>query len=99
MQQKLTSGAMRFLGLASVLVLGLVPVRLAMAQPSYVVEDLGALPGDSSSVGWGINENGDVVGWSNGPAGTRAFVYTDANGMVALPAAGQAPNHSPRHQR
>jgi probable HAF family extracellular repeat protein len=83
--QKLTSGAIRFLGLASVLVLGLVPVRLAMAQASYVVEDLGALPGDSSSVGWGINENGDVVGWSNGPAGTRAFVYTDANGMVALP--------------
>lgn len=85
MYQKLTFGSMRALGLASVLVLGLVPVRSAMAQESYVVEDLGALPGDSGSVGWGINENGDVVGWSNGPAGTRAFVYTDAGGMVALP--------------
>jgi len=85
MHQKLTLGSMRFLGLASVLVLGLVPVRSAMAQASYVVEDLGALPGDSSSVGWAINENGDVVGWSNGQAGTRAFVFTDANGMVALP--------------
>jgi len=85
MYQKLTFGSMRALGLASVLVLGLVPVRSAMAQESYVVEDLGALPGDSSSVGWGINENGDLVGWSNGPAGTRAFVYTDAGGMVALP--------------
>ena len=86
MHQKLTLGSMRVLGLASVLVLGLVPVRSAMAQESYVVEDLGALPGDSSSIGWAINENGDVVGWSNGAqVGTRAFVYTDADGMVALP--------------
>ncbi len=58
---------------------------VAVAQTSYVVEDLGTLPGDSSSVAWAINQNGDVVGWSTGPAGTRAFVYTDAGGMVALP--------------
>src|SRR5262245_19178005 len=57
----------------------------AHAQSSYVVEDLGTLPGDFSSIAWGINANGDVVGWSNGPNGTRAFVYTNLTKMAALP--------------
>jgi len=57
----------------------------AFAQAGYVVQDLGALPGDSSSVAWAINENGDVVGWSNGANGTRAFVFTNSGGMVGLP--------------
>jgi probable HAF family extracellular repeat protein len=51
----------------------------------YVVQDLGALPGDSSSAAMGLNELGQVVGWSNGPNGTRAFVYTDGAGMAELP--------------
>jgi len=37
-------------------------VRPAAAQSGYVVEDLGTLPGDDSSVALAINENGDVVG-------------------------------------
>ena len=60
-------------------------VSNATAQSRYVVDDLGALPGDSSSLAQGINANGDVVGWSNGPNGTRGFVYTDASGLVELP--------------
>src|SRR5687767_8065135 len=56
-----------------------------LAQAAYIVQDLGALPGDSSSIAWAINANGDVVGWSNGPNGTRAFVFTSSGGMVALP--------------
>jgi probable HAF family extracellular repeat protein len=73
--------------LAGVAVIGLthVTTRSALAQASYVVQDLGTLGGDSSSVAWAINEHGDVVGWSMGPNGTRAFVFTDAGGMVALP--------------
>ena len=55
------------------------------AQLSYVVQDLGALSGDTSSVAQAINAKGDVVGWSNGPNGTRAFVYRTLGGMVALP--------------
>lgn len=51
----------------------------------YVVQDLGALAGDSASVAFGINGRGDVVGWSSGATGPRAFVYTDGAGMVALP--------------
>lgn len=73
------------LRLASALVVALLAIRPALADTSYVVEDLGTLSGDDSSVAWGINENGDVVGWSNGSAGTRAFLYTDAGAMVALP--------------
>jgi probable HAF family extracellular repeat protein len=56
-----------------------------LAQASYVVQDLGALPGDSYSIALAINANGDVVGWSMGSNGTRAFLYTNAGGMVALP--------------
>jgi len=65
--------------------LGFAAPRPAVAQASYVVEDLGSLPGDDSSIAWAINANGDVVGWSNGPNGTRAFVYTNGGMMVALP--------------
>jgi probable HAF family extracellular repeat protein len=60
------------------------PAPPAPNRASYRVEDLGTLPGDDASVAMGINELGDVVGWSVGPAGTRAFVYTTAAGMTAL---------------
>jgi probable HAF family extracellular repeat protein len=71
----------------SVLALSLSPlaVRPALAQTGYVVQDLGALAGDTGSVAWAINARGDVVGWSNGPNGTRAFLFTDTGGLVALP--------------
>jgi len=64
---------------------GVMTTTPVLAQASYIVEDLGVLAGDSSSVAWAINANGDVVGWSMGPNGTRAFVYTKDRGMVALP--------------
>jgi probable HAF family extracellular repeat protein len=60
------------------------PAVGATAAPTYVVKDLGTLPGDYSSTAMGINTFGDVVGWSAGPNGTRAFLYTDASGMTAL---------------
>jgi len=59
------------------------PARAA-AGPTYTVQDLGTLPGDYSSTAMGINAAGDVVGWSAGPNGTRAFLYTNAAGMTAL---------------
>ncbi len=62
------------------------PARGVVAAPTYQVEDLGTLPGDDASVAMGINQFGDVVGWSVGPTGTRAFLYTDEDGMTALPA-------------
>src|SRR6188474_930312 len=59
------------------------PTRAATA-PTYTVQDLGTLQGDYSSTAMGINALGDVVGWSAGPSGTRAFLYTNAAGMTAL---------------
>ena len=67
-----------------VLALGFASATSALAQ-GYVVDDLGVLAGDSSSVAQAINANGDVVGWSMGQSGTRAFKYTTAGGMVELP--------------
>jgi probable HAF family extracellular repeat protein len=83
---ELWSGSVR-VGLAVAVAMGLAFVSAppAAAQAGYVVEDLGALAGDTSSVAWAINANGDVVGWSMGQAGPRGFVYTNAGGMVALP--------------
>jgi probable HAF family extracellular repeat protein len=74
------------LAMLAILGLGVVSVRPAVAQTSYVVEDLGVLAGDTSSAAWAINAHGDVVGVSTGPSGPRAFVYTDAAGLIALPA-------------
>ena len=67
-------------------------VAPALAAPAtYQVQDLGTLPGDYASVAMGINQAGDVVGWSAGPTGTRAFIYTNAGGMTALPAPANRP--------
>lgn len=54
------------------------------ATTYYVVKDLGALPGSTAAVAFGINSQGDVVGWSSVGTGHTAFVYTDAAGMIAL---------------
>jgi probable HAF family extracellular repeat protein len=93
MPRQCPSGSGFILSLPAVLLFGLVfaaagPVE---AQSGYVVEDLGALPGDTSSVAWAINARGDVVGWSNGPTGPRAFLYTDAAGLTALPGLPERP--------
>lgn len=73
---------------AAVLLSGVAPAAIAgvTPPPAYLVEDLGVLPGDSTSGAWGINAAGDVVGWSTGPAGSRAFLFTNDDGMVELPA-------------
>jgi len=58
----------------------------------YIVEDLGVLPGDTTSVAMAINELGQVVGTSSHSASHRAFVYTDGVGMVELPGLPDRPN-------
>jgi probable HAF family extracellular repeat protein len=66
------------------LVVGILPATASAQSLVYTIDDLGVLPGDNSAIAWGINESGDVVGWSNGVAGTRAFLFTDSAGMVEL---------------
>jgi probable HAF family extracellular repeat protein len=48
------------------------------------IRDLGTLPGDTSSEASAIDNNGDVVGYSKGPRGMRAFLWTQASGMQDL---------------
>jgi probable HAF family extracellular repeat protein len=50
------------------------------------MRDIGALAGGNSSVGRSINERGDVTGESTFGRGsaTRAFRFTEADGMVSL---------------
>ena len=48
------------------------------------LRDLGTLPGDTGSEGFGINNSGDVVGYSSGANGPRAFLWTSQNGMQNL---------------
>lgn len=41
-------------------------VASALAQPRYAVTDLGVLPGRDTSVATGLNDRGDIVGYSMG---------------------------------
>jgi probable HAF family extracellular repeat protein len=46
--------------------------------------DLGTLPGDSATEAVAVNNAGDVVGYSRGPVGMRAFLWTKSGGMEEL---------------
>lgn len=94
MRSKLVS--LTVIGLVAVATLGEGTPAAAETSPEYSVQDLGALPGDYASVAMGINEAGDVVGWSAGPAGARAFIHTTEAGMTALPALSGRPVTSAR---
>lgn len=63
------------------------PTLLRAETFPYTVEDLGALPGETHAIPFGINARGQVVGWS-GVYPNRAFVFTDGVGMVELPGPG-----------
>jgi probable HAF family extracellular repeat protein len=57
----------------------------AGAQLHYKVIDLGTLPGGNISNAYGVNDNGQVVGVSNGsPSVTHAFLWTKSTGMKDL---------------
>lgn len=57
---------------------------LAAGATTYTVTGLGTLPGGSSSVAFGVNDSGLVVGQSDTGVTTHAFSYTPAGGMVDL---------------
>ena len=48
------------------------------------VRDLGTLSGDYAGEGVAINNSGDVVGYSKGPRGMRAFLWNQTSGMQEL---------------
>jgi probable HAF family extracellular repeat protein len=68
----------------------------ACAATWYTVKSLGTLPGDTTSIATGLNNRGDVVGWSSGPGGYRGFVWTAVGGMQPLPGLPDRPRAFPR---
>ena len=48
------------------------------------MQDLGTLPGDKDSRAFGINDSGQVVGYSSGPHGITAFLWSSSTGMTSL---------------
>jgi probable HAF family extracellular repeat protein len=76
--------------------LALIAATPAGATTFYKVKDLGTLPGDTTSLATGLNNHGDVVGWSNGSNGYRGFVWTAAGGMVPLAGLPDRPRAFPR---
>jgi probable HAF family extracellular repeat protein len=55
--------------------------QFAKAQTSYTIADLGVLPGGNYSEADGVNNRGQVAGWSDlAPGQNRAFLYS--NGRV-----------------
>lgn len=64
---------------------GRASVRRATLWPSTGgVIDLGVLPGGGFSVAFGNNDAGAVVGISGSSAGSRAFIWTQAQGLQDL---------------
>lgn len=55
------------------------------AAPVYTLTDLGDLPGGNNlSQARGINDSGQVVGYSYASTGARGFIWDSVNGMVDL---------------
>jgi probable HAF family extracellular repeat protein len=61
------------------------PPPLALAV-LLVKENLETLPGDTASEAYGINASRQIVGYSTGPNGSRAFLWTPPGPMIALSA-------------
>ena len=59
---------------------------VAQAQLQYAVHDLGRLPGAFATHPMGINDAGEVVGYTQGPSTQlRAFVWRPGPGLVEIP--------------
>lgn len=64
------------------------PLATATAQTStYIITDLGTLPGDTASQAYYINNRGQVVGQSRNNMRSRAFLYS--NGTMSDISSGQ----------
>jgi probable HAF family extracellular repeat protein len=63
------------------------PSRAFRAVPGSAMQDLGVVSGSQPGIGasaYGINGAGAIVGSSDVPGTSLAFIYTDAEGMVDL---------------
>lgn len=59
-------------------------VRAVLWTKKTGIRDLGTLPGGIASEAFGINNLGDIVGYSSGPDGVRAVLWTPGSKMQPL---------------
>ena len=59
----------------SLILIFVAAVATAQAQ-TYSITDLGALPGATGTYAYGINDNGDVVGWSANGQLSTGYVWS-----------------------
>ena len=77
----------RYVERLSVLLLTLIVAAVVAAQPATAqttITDMGTLPGGAGSFAWGINNLGQVVGYSYTSTGKHAFIWDAVNGMQDL---------------
>jgi len=55
---------------------GLAMITSAGAQTTYTITDLGTLPGANNVSAYGLNDHGDVVGWSGSATLTTGFIWS-----------------------
>jgi probable HAF family extracellular repeat protein len=70
---------------------GLALITSAAAQTTYTITDLGTLPGADHVSAYGLNDQGDVVGWSGSATLTTGFIW---NGGV-MRSIGSLPGGNP----
>lgn len=64
-------------------------VMWTRSSTGWTLQDLGVLPGDTSSLAIDINDRGEIVGVSNNPSGVGSgFLLTPATGMFRLSSLG-----------
>jgi probable HAF family extracellular repeat protein len=51
-------------------------ISSAAAQSTYTITDLGTFPGADSAFAYGLNDQGDVVGWSGSSSLTTGFIWS-----------------------
>ncbi len=68
----------------ALLVVGLLPIVLgdAWGQVQYTLTDLGTLPGGAGSLGAGINNNGQVVGYAFNDSDNFEHAFLYSNGVM-----------------
>ncbi len=57
---------------------------LAMRSVGGVLQTLPHFPGDDLTIPYGINDQGDVVGYCQAGKAGRGFIFTDADGLLDL---------------
>lgn len=63
--------------IAAIFAVLLILPAISRADIQYTVTDLGALPGDTASQPTGINNLGQISGWSTGANGSTAWIYSN----------------------